>query len=91
MPTISEINHEIMQGSLTNDQLDSIISAIKFRRTQIAREVKREIRPGAAVKFYHSKMGMDIYGTVNRVKQKFILVDTAKGRYNVPANMLEVA
>jgi hypothetical protein len=91
MPTISEINHAIMQGDLTNDQLDSVIAAIKFRRTQIAREVKREVRVGAAVKFYHPKLGMDIHGTVNRVKQKFILVDTSKGRYNVPANLLEVA
>lgn len=91
MPTISEINHAIMQGDLTNDQLNSIISAIKYRRAQIVREHKRDMRVGLAVKFYHPKLGMDIHGTVNRVKQKFILVDTAKGRYNVPANLLEVA
>lgn len=91
MPTISQINHAIMHGDLANDQLDSIIAAIKFRRTQIAREVKREVRIGAAVKFYHPKLGLDIHGTVNRVKQKYILVDTAQGRYNVPANLLEVS
>ncbi len=91
MPTISEINYAIMHGNLTNDQLDSVIAAIKFRRAQIAREVKREVRVGAAVKFYHPRLGVDIHGTVNRVKQKFILVDTSKGRYNVPANLLEVA
>ena len=91
MPTISEINHEIMQGSLTNDQLNSIISAIKYRRAQIVREHKREMRVGSAVKFYHPKLGQDVHGTVNRIKQKFVLVDTAKGRYNVPANLLEVA
>jgi hypothetical protein len=26
---------------------------------------------------------------VNRIKQKYVLVDTAQGRYNVPANLLE--
>ena len=91
MPTISEINHAIMQGQLTNDQLDSIIAAIKYRRSQIAREIKREVRVGVSVKFYHPKLGMDIHGTVNQVKQKYILVETSRGRYNVPANLLEVA
>jgi hypothetical protein len=89
MPTISEINHEIMQGSFTNDQLNAIASAIKYRRAQLTREVKRSITLGTSVKFYHPKLGKDIFGTVDRVKQKFILVQTLGGRYNVPANLLE--
>jgi hypothetical protein len=89
MPTISEINHEIMQGSFTNDQLNSIASAIKYRRAQLTREVKRSITLGTSVKFYHPKLGKDVFGTVDRVKQKFILVQTLGGRYNVPANLLE--
>jgi hypothetical protein len=44
---------------------------------------------GTSVKFYHPKLGKDIFGTVDRVKQKFILVQTLGGRYNVPANLLE--
>ena len=89
MPTISEINHEIMQGSFTNDQLNAIASAIKYRRAQLTREVKRSITLGTSVKFYHPKLGKDIFGTVDRVKQKFILVQTLGGRYNVPASLLE--
>ena len=89
MPTISEINHEIMQGSFTNDQLNAIASAIKYRRALLTREVKRSITLGTSVKFYHPKLGRDIFGTVDRVKQKFILVQTLGGRYNVPANLLE--
>ena len=89
MPTISEINHEIMQGSFTNDQLNAIASAIKYRRAQLTREVKRSITSGTSVKFYHPKLGKDIFGTVDRVKQKFILVQTLGGRYNVHANLLE--
>lgn len=91
MPSISEINQEIMHGNFTNDQLESIAMALKYRRSQIAREVKREVRAGVAVKFYHPKLGVDIHGTVDRVKQKYILVRTARGNYNVPASMLEVA
>ena len=89
MPTINEINIEIMQGNFTNDQLNAIGQAIKFRRRQIGREVKVTIRVGDTVKFYHPKLGKDIFGTVDRVKQKFILVQTLGGRYNVPANLLE--
>lgn len=89
MPTITEINQEIMHGTFTNDQLESIAQAVKYRRSQISHEVKREVRPGASVKFYHPKLGRDIFGTVDRVKQKYILVQTVSGRYNVPANLLE--
>lgn len=90
MPSISEINNEIMHGTFTNDQLESIAHALKYRRAQISREIKREARTGAKVKFYHPKLGTDVFGTVDRVKQKYILVQTAQGRYNVPANLLEV-
>lgn len=89
MPTINEINHEIMMGSFTNDQLNSIAQAIKFRRSQMAREVKVTIRVGDTVKFYHPKLGRDLQGPVTRVKIKNVLVKTAQGTYNVPANLLE--
>lgn len=90
MPTISEINHEIMQGSFTNDQLDSIASAIKYRRRQVGLEIKRTIRVGDQVRFYHPKLGRDLLGPVRSVKIKNIVVATASGTYRVPANLLEV-
>jgi hypothetical protein len=90
MPTISEINHEIMQGSFTNDQLNSIVSAVKFRRSQIGKEIKRSIRVGDNVKFYHPKLGLDLSGSVQSVKIKNVTVTTARGSYRVPASMLEV-
>lgn len=89
MPTISEINHAIMQGSFTNDQLSAIASAIKYRRAQLAREVRVTIRVGDTVKFYHPKLGVDLQGPVEKVKIKNVLVSTQRGRYNVPANLLE--
>ena len=89
MPTINEVNHAIMFGDFTNEQLDAVAQAIRFRRTQLSKEVKRSMAPGLTVKFYHPKQGRDIIGTVNRIKQKYILVDTPQGRYNVPANLLE--
>jgi hypothetical protein len=89
MNTINEVTHSIMFGDFTNEQLNAITQALQYRRTQLSKEVKRDMAPGIAVKFYHPKQGRDITGTVNRIKQKYILVDTPQGRYNVPANLLE--
>ena len=90
MPSINQINTEIMQGSFTNDQLDSIQMAIKYRRRQIGLEIKRNIRVGDTVRFYHPKLGRDLSGPVKSVKIKNVLVSTQTGTYRVPANLLEV-
>ena len=89
MTQINDVTQAIMFGDFTNEQLNAITQAMKYRRTQLSKEAKRAMAPGIAVKFYHPKQGRDITGTVNRIKQKYILVDTAQGRYNVPANLLE--
>jgi len=90
MLTITEVTQEIMHGRFTNDQLNSIIAAVKFRRSQLSREVKRTIRVGDTVKFYHPKLGSDLQGPVTKVKIKNVVVNTQRGSYNVPANLLEV-
>jgi hypothetical protein len=89
MNSIDSVNQAIMYGNFSNEDLEAVSQAIRYRRAQLGREVKRAMAPGVAVKFYHPKQGRDITGTVNRIKQKYILVDTAQGRYNVPANLLE--
>jgi hypothetical protein len=57
----------------------------------VGKTIKRQLSPGVSVKFYHPKQNFYIAGTVNRIKQKYVLVDTPQGRYNVPANLLETA
>jgi hypothetical protein len=89
MNTIDQVTQAIMFGDFDNQQLEAVAQAMKYRRAQLSKEAKRAMAPGIAVKFYHPKQGRDITGTVNRIKQKYILVDTAQGRYNVPANLLE--
>ena len=89
MTTINQVTQAIMFGDFTNEQLNAITQAMKYRRAQLSTEAKRSMAPGVVVKFYHPKQERDITGTVNRIKQKYILVDTAQGRYNVPANLLE--
>ena len=43
---ILEVNQKIMFGDFTNTELDSIISAIKFARANIAKQNKREMTVG---------------------------------------------
>lgn len=89
--SVNHIVTELMSGTLTNDDIEKVAQALKYARAQVGREVKRQLAPGASVRFYHPKQNFYIAGTVNRIKQKYVLVDTPRGRYNVPANLLEVA
>jgi hypothetical protein len=89
--SVDTIITELMSGSLTNDDIERVAQALKHARAQVGRQVKRQLAPGASVKFYHPKQNFYIAGTVNRIKQKYVLVDTPRGRYNVPANLLEPA
>jgi hypothetical protein len=88
---ISEINSSILSGSFTNDELTSIIDAVKFARANLSKQIKHSVRVGTTVKFTSSRNGMTYTGKVEKVKIKYVLVSTPNGRYNVPANMLEVA
>ena len=89
MTTIQEVNTAIMFGDFSNDQLNSIIAAIKYRRAQITKQQTRALRAGDSVKFHSSKRGQTYIGTVDKVKIKYVLVRTNTGLFNVPANMLE--
>lgn len=93
--TIQDVNSAIMFGSFTNEQLESIIAAVKFRRGEIAKTVKRSITKGATVRFYNNRLGRDMICTVEKVAIKFITVrETGKamgGLWRVPASMLTVA
>ena len=55
--SIQDVNSAIMFGSFTNEQLESVAAAVKYRRSQIARENKRAIVPGDVVRFTHPKTG----------------------------------
>ncbi len=89
--SVNQIVTELMSGTLTNDDIEQVAQALKYARAQVAKTIRRQLTPGSSVKFYHPKQNFYIAGTVNRIKQKYVLVDTAQGRYNVPANLLETA
>lgn len=90
MLTIKEINSAIMSGNWTNEQLTSMIDAVKFNRSQLARQIKRSIRVGNNVEFTSSKTGRLTRGFIKKIAIKYVTVDTGMGLWRVPANMLEV-
>jgi hypothetical protein len=86
---IKAINAAIVSGIYTNDDLNSIIGAIKYARAQLTKQNKRAFQLGDTVKFTSNRNGLTYMGTVRKVKIKYILVNTPGGMFNVPANMLE--
>jgi len=89
--SIQSINTEIIQGNFSNDDLNSILDAVKFARSRIVQKNIFTMRAGADVKFTSSKSGMVITGKVSKVGRKYVTVSTNQGLWRVPANMLESA
>jgi hypothetical protein len=90
MLTIQQVNSAIMLQTWTNTELSSMIDAVKWNRTNLAKQIKRSIRVGDNVEFTSSKTGRAMRGFVNKVAIKYVTVDTGMGLWRVPANMLTV-
>lgn len=89
--SIQTVNAEILAGNFTNEQLGSIIDAVKFARARLADVNKRSLRLGGAVRFTSSKTGITMQGTVDKIAIKYVTVRTNQGLWRVPASMLETA
>jgi hypothetical protein len=77
-----------MFSDLTNDELMSVIDAVKWKRATIAKLTKASLRVGDNVNFTSSKLGRNVTGVVTKIAIKFVTVKTAQGAWRVPANML---
>jgi len=91
MVTIQEVNSTIIAGFFTNEQLDSIIMAVKFARSQIAKQNKCMFTKGSRVTFVSGRTGQTVTGEVVDVKRKFIHVRSGLTTWRVPAQMLSAA
>jgi hypothetical protein len=85
---ITQINQAIMQGNFTNDELSSVIDAVKFARTRLTRQIKSGLMVGDNVNFTSTKLGRNVTGVITKIAIKYITVRTAAGLWRVPANML---
>lgn len=88
---IQAINTAIIAGNFTSSELDSIVDAVKFARTDLAYQAKRTLRLGTNVKWYSPKRAQYMTGKVSKIAVKYATVDTAIGMWKVPLAMLEVA
>jgi len=80
----------IIVGNFTNDELASIIEAVKYARSRLQKQTIRSLMLGDAVNFTSTKTGRNITGTVYKIAQKYVTVRTVEGLWKVPANMLTV-
>lgn len=85
---IKQINQAIMFSDLSNDELTSVIDAVKWKRATIAKLTKAGLRIGDNVNFTSSKTGINMTGVVMKIAIKYVTVKTIQGAWRVPANML---
>jgi tRNA(Ile2) C34 agmatinyltransferase TiaS len=89
MADLRSILIDIRNGTLTNDDLNLIIEAVKFKRTQNGRQAARTLRIGEQVTFT-GKNGT-VVGRLEQIKIKKAIVVSGMTRWNVPLSMLEAA
>ena len=77
-----------IQGYATDDEIRCMIEAIKMRRAWLTRTNIRFTVVGDKVSFT-GRNGLTLTGTVTKVMQKNVIVNTPRGNYRVPANMLQ--
>ena len=71
----------------TDEETRAIIEAVKSRRAWLTRQNIRATVVGDKVSF-SGRNGLTLTGTVTKVMQKNVIVNTPRGNYRVPANML---
>ena len=86
---IKQINSAIMSGNFTNDELTSMIDAVKWNRAQLQKQIKRSLSIGDNVNFTSGRTGKNVTGVVMKIAIKYVTVNTVQGQWRVPANMLE--
>jgi hypothetical protein len=85
---IDAINTAIITGNLTNDQLSTVIDAVRYARSQLGRQSIRALSIGDNVNFTSTKTGQNYTGVVTKIAIKYVTVKTLQGLWKVPANML---
>jgi len=85
---IQTINTAIINGTWANEDLMSMMDAIKFKRKLLTERTKAQLRVGDNVNFTSTKLGQNVTGVVVKIAIKYVTVRTVQGLWKVPANML---
>jgi hypothetical protein len=83
-----QITNALVQGTFTNEELSSIIDAVKYARIKLGKQTKRGLIVGTTVSWTSGRTGATVQGTVLKIAIKNVRVSTASGIWTVPANML---
>ena len=74
---------------MSSEELNSVVEAVKLRRTALARGSVRKLSVGDLVQFADRK-GNSVRGSVVKLNRKTAVVDCgAGGRWRVTASMLQ--
>tara|TARA_Y100001963_G_scaffold96355_1_gene132665 strand:- start:1891 stop:2211 length:321 start_codon:yes stop_codon:yes gene_type:complete len=73
---LTEVQTMIM--TMDSDEMNEVIEMIKFRRNQIQSEAKKMFKVGDKVYFVSKRQGK-IYGTVEKINRKYIIIDQTNG------------
>jgi len=90
LSSIQEVNQSIMFGTWTDQELSSMIDAVKFAKAGLQKRTIRSLSLQSNVEFTSHKTGRTMRGFVKKIAQKYVTVDTGLGLWKVPANMLRV-
>jgi len=84
---VRDILVNIRNSNLNNDDLNLIIEAVKFKRSQNGRQAARTLKIGEQVSF-NGRNGL-VVGRLEQIKIKKAIVVSGMTRWNVPLSMLE--
>ncbi len=88
MMTTAQICRIIENGQLNDQDLNDVITAVKYARRHLQRKVTSSLMVGDNVNFTSTKQGRNITGVVMKIAIKYVTVSTATSQWRVPANML---
>ena len=86
---INQIIAEI--HGMNRDDLDKVVEAVKYARSQAHRQMANTLKSGDTV-FFDGKYGKTVKGTVIKTAIKYVSVDCGMdGKWRVPAAHLRLA
>jgi hypothetical protein len=87
MSNLNKVLSEV--AKMDSNEINSVVEAIKLRRTFIARQTVFSFNVGDNVEF--DARGGTIKGTITKKAIKNITVDTGRGKWRVSATLLRKA
>lgn len=89
---IKQVNSAIMFGDFSNDELNSIINAIQFRRSSMQAHARSKLKVDSQVTWRNTKTGGKLKGSIVKIATKYATIRTIDYElWKVPMDMLETA